>query len=111
MNLYACNRRVQVTSRREFLVRSSFGFGSLALGYLIHGESALASAGSSGEVSSLALTAPHFAAKAKSVIFIFLQGGPSQVDTFDPKPELSRLDGQLVPPSFLQGNLGLAQIK
>jgi hypothetical protein len=71
----------------------------------------MASAGSSGEVNSLALKAPHFAAKANSVIFIFLQGGPSQVDTFDPKPELSRLDGQPVPPSFLQGNLGLAQIK
>ena len=67
MKLFACNRRVQVTSRREFLARSSFGFGSLALGYLIHGESAMASESSSGEVSSLALKAPHFAAKAKSV--------------------------------------------
>src|SRR5206468_367351 len=111
MNPFACNRHIHVTSRREFLVRSSFGFGSLALGYLVNGDSALASAGPSSPTSSLAPRAPHFTAKARSVIFIFLQGGPSQVDTFDPKPELSRLNGQLVPPSFLQGMLGLAQIK
>ena len=111
MNFFACNRRVQVTSRREFLIQSSFGFGSLALGYLLNDESAVASAASSSEAGSLAPKAPHFPAKARSVIFIFLQGGPSQVDTFDPKPELSRLDGQFVPPSLLQGMLGLAQIK
>ena len=111
MNLFACNRRIPVSSRREFLVRSSFGFGSLALGYLMNCDSAMASADSSSPVSSLVPRAPDFTAKARNVIFIFLQGGPSQVDTFDPKPELSRLDGQLVPPSFLQGMLGLAQIK
>src|SRR5438093_12751249 len=111
MNLSACNRRVQVRSRREFLVRSSFGFGSLALGYLMNCESATASVGSFSPPGSLAPRAPHFPAKARSVIFIFLQGGPSQVDTFDPKPELSRLDGQLVPPSLLRGMLGLEQIK
>jgi uncharacterized protein DUF1501 len=111
MNPFACNRRIQVTSRREFLVRSSFGFGSLALGSLMNGDSAMASSGPSGPAGSVAPRAPHFAAKAKRVIFIFLQGGPSQVDTFDPKPELSRLNGQMVPPSFLQGMLGLAQIK
>jgi hypothetical protein len=111
MNFFACNQRVQVTSRREFLVRSSFGFGSLALGYLMNAESAMASAAFSSEVTSLTPRPPHCPAKARSVIFIFLQGGPSQVDTFDPKPELSRLDGQLVPPSFLRGMLGLAQIK
>jgi hypothetical protein len=50
-------------------------------------------------------------AKAKRVIFFFLQGGPSQVDTFDPKPALKRLDGQPVPPSFLGTDIALAQIK
>src|SRR5262249_32420212 len=111
MNPFACNRRITVTSRREFLVRSSFGFGSLALGYLLNSESALAHSSLTDSANSLAVKAPLFPAKARSVIFIFLQGGPSQVDTFDPKPELSRLNGQLVPPSFLQGMLGLAQIK
>jgi Protein of unknown function (DUF1501) len=111
MNPFHCNRRVQVTSRREFLVRSSFGFGSLALGYLMNCDSAAASNDSTVAAGALAPKAPHFPAQAKSVIFIFLQGGPSQVDTFDPKPVLSRLNGQLVPPSFLQGMLGLAQIK
>jgi hypothetical protein len=111
MNPFACNRRIEVTSRREFLVRSSFGFGSLALGYLMNCDSALAASVSPGPAGPLALKTPHFKAKARSVVFIFLQGGPRQVDTFDPKPELSRLNGQLVPPSFLQGMLGLAQIK
>ena len=108
---FHCNRRIQVTSRREFLARSSFGFGSLALGYLMNCDSVAASNDSTVAAGALSPKAPHFPAQAKSVIFIFLQGGPSQVDTFDPKPVLSRLNGQLVPPSFLQGMLGLAQIK
>jgi hypothetical protein len=102
---------MQVTSRREFLTRSSFGFGSLALGYLLNQETALASISSTTGLDPLASKPPHFPAKAKSVIFIFLQGGASQVDTFDPKPELARLDGQPLPPSFLKGEVGLAQIK
>src|SRR5215831_911363 len=111
MNPFGCNRRITVTSRREFLVRSSFGFGSLALGYLLNGESVFAGSSLPSSANSLAVRAPLFPAKARSVIFIFLQGGPSQVDTFDPKPVLAKLSGQLVPPSFLQGMLGLAQIK
>jgi len=111
MNPFNCNRRIQVSSRREFLARSSFGFGALALGHLMNSDSVLSAADSVVQAGSLAPRAPHFKAKAKNVIFIFLQGGPSQVDPFDPKPVLSRLNGQLVPPSFLQGMLGLAQIK
>jgi hypothetical protein len=75
MNPFACNRRIEVTSRREFLVRSSFGFGSLALGYLMNCDSALAAAVSPGPAGPLALKTPHFKAKARSVVFIFLQGG------------------------------------
>ena len=104
----SCHRRATVKSRREFLMKSGLGFGSLALGYMLNQHSALAAPVSPGSFNPFAPKSPHFPAKAKSVIFIFMQGGPSQVDTFDPKPELTRLDGQPVPPSF---QLPLAQIK
>src|SRR5262245_25972147 len=109
MNNFSCNLKAKVRSRREFLAQSSFGFGSLALGYLLGTDNALAS--SDALVDPLASKSPHFRAKAKNVIFIFLQGGASQVDTFDPKPTLTRLNGQPLPPSFLKGEVGLAQIK
>ena len=99
MNTIACPGRVQVNSRRGFLRKSSFGFGWLALGHLMNREGLLA-AGSLPSSHPLAAKAPHFPAKAKSVIFIFLQGGLSQVDSFDPKPALQRFDGQLLPPSY-----------
>ena len=111
MNRHSCNRFTKVKSRREFLEKSSFGFGSLALAYLLNSRSVHGSANFNFGANPLAPKAPHFPAKARSVIFIFLQGGPSQVDTFDPKPILAKLDGQLLPPSFREGMLGLAQIK
>src|SRR5687767_7050084 len=51
-------------------------------------------------LNPFAARAPHFAPKARSVIFLFMVGGPSQVDTFDYKPELQKLDGKPVPASF-----------
>lgn len=77
-------------SRRQFLQRSGMGFGSLALAHLL-GRDGLA-AGS----------APHFVGKAKHVIHVFLNGGMSQVDTFDPKPELTKRGGQMLPFDNLQ---------
>ena len=111
MNNCSCNRRMQVRSRRDFLVHSGFGFGALALGYLLTGDTAAAATSLVGNLNPLAPKRPHFPAQAKHVIFIFMQGGPSQVDTFDPKPALSRLDGQPLPASFLEGEVTLAQIK
>jgi len=107
MNPFSCNRRLPARTRREFLELSSLGFGGLALSYLLQREG-LALPGSA---DALATKAVDFPAKAKHVIFVFLQGGPSQVDTFDPKPALNRLDGQFLPPSFLEGESALAQIK
>ncbi len=72
-------------SRREFLRRSGLGCGSLALAYLLHRE---------GLTAQAATRPPHFPARAKAVIWLFMTGGPSQVDTFDYKPELLRRDGQ-----------------
>ncbi len=92
-------------------MRSGMGLGGLALNCMVHSESTLATTDTLRQYNPLAPKPPHFAAKAKSVICIFLQGGPSQMDTFDPKPELQKLDGQYLPPSFLKDGIGLAQIK
>jgi hypothetical protein len=110
MPSFSCNNRVQVRSRREFLEKSSYGFGALALQYLLQGNEAFASAGPAEAVNPLAPKQPPLPAKAKRVIFLFMEGGPSHMDTFDPKPTLNRLEGQPLPPSFLEGDVQLAQI-
>ncbi|MEO8368183.1 MAG: DUF1501 domain-containing protein [Candidatus Solibacter sp.] len=82
-------------TRRDVLVRAAHGFGSLALATLLE-----APAIATDRVNPLAAKPPHFAGKAKSVIFLFMVGGPSQVDTFDPKPALDKYHGQPLPPSY-----------
>src|SRR5262245_61928448 len=82
-------------SRRQLLRRVGAGFGSLALTALLADE-ALASPG-----NPLAPRRPHFPARAKRVIFLFMPGGPSQVDTFDPKARLSRDHGKPSPKPYL----------
>lgn len=94
--------------RRRFLARSSFGFGALALAELL--SAGRASGGEAGS-DPLGPKPAHYAAKAKSVIFLFMEGGPSHVDTFDPKPELTRFDGQPLPPSFHSADLNLQFIR
>src|SRR5690349_18271328 len=82
-------------SRREFLRRAGGGFGSLALAFLL-AEEARAEAKTASSLtpsSPLASRPSMFPARAKSVIFLFMYGGPSHVDTFDPKPELTKYDG------------------
>jgi hypothetical protein len=87
-------------SRRTFLRRTGAGFGALALDALLRSESAAGEAPTTDAPSPFAPRAPHFPPRAKSVIFLFLVGGPSQVDSFDYKPELQRLDGQKTPESL-----------
>jgi hypothetical protein len=87
--------------RRRFLRRAGGGFGMLALTSLLGNAGLLARAAEKiPTVNPLAPKAPHFQAKAKRVIFLFMSGGPSHVDLFDPKPELIRLAGQPIPESF-----------
>src|SRR5882757_7138136 len=88
------------TSRRNFLRHAGGGFGMLALASLLNQQGLLAADGASHAASPLAPRPQHFPAKAKSVIFLFMSGGPSHVDLFDPKPELIRLAGQPIPESF-----------
>ncbi len=89
-------------TRREFLWQAGGGFTSVALASMLSQDGFLASQavaadGVSTFENPLAVKPPHFAPKAKSVIFLFMYGGPSHVDTFDYKPKLFELDGQTIP--------------
>ena len=85
-------------TRRQFLNRAGMGFGALSLAALV-GEGLFSSPACAMEPSSLLPKSPHFPAKAKHVIHVFAQGAPSQVDTWDPKPALTKYDGQPIPNS------------
>jgi hypothetical protein len=79
--------RLELTTRREVLCRCANGFGGLALACLMADKMSAAAP----------LPAPHHTPKAKSVIFLFMDGGPSQMDTFDPKPRLEKDNGKPIP--------------
>src|SRR4051812_2443736 len=76
-------------NRREWLARMGNGMGSLGLAALLAEQEARASS-----ANPLAPKVAHFPAKAKHIIHLFMNGGPSQVDTFDPKPMLDKHDGK-----------------
>ncbi len=83
-------------TRRAFLRTSTMGLGGMALASLFN-------EGRAQDANPLRPRPGHFAAKAKAVIFLFMAGGPSHLELFDPKPTLQRLDGQVVPESFTRG--------
>lgn len=87
-----------IHSRRTFLRDVGAGLGTIALGALLERD------------GYAAVRAPHFAPKAKNVIFLFQEGAPSQMDLFDPKPELQKWHGKPLPPSMTK-DLKLAFIK
>ncbi|QDU42352.1 hypothetical protein Mal52_08080 [Symmachiella dynata] len=87
-------------TRREFLWQAGGGFAGTALTGMLAADGFFdtpAVAGEAKVASPLAAKRPHFAARAKSVIFLFMYGGPSQVDLWDPKPELVKRDGEVMP--------------
>ena len=86
-------------ARRWFFQQCGVGLGSLALGQLME-EAGYAA---SPIADPLALKPPHFAPKAKRVIFLFMAGAPSHLELFDHKPQLAKFDGTLPPPELLQG--------
>src|SRR6476660_8778553 len=89
------SHKIPARSRREFLTKAGSGLGGLALASL------LAKDGYAATVQSpLAPKQPHFKPTAKAVIWAFMEGGPSHIDLFDPKPELDKLAGQPMPASF-----------
>jgi hypothetical protein len=88
-----------VLRRREFLRDCAGGIGLAALWQLLSAEGRAGTA----EVNPLAPRQPHFARRAKNVIFLFMEGGPSQLDLFDPKPALAKLNGEPLPESMRKG--------
>src|SRR5690348_16104142 len=93
--------------RRSFLRNAGCGFGAIALGAMLAEERLLADEDgrakpgrSPDTLDPLAPKKSHFEPKVKRVIFLFMSGGPSHVDTFDPRPELTKLHGQPLPASF-----------
>src|SRR6185436_3131129 len=100
------SRSLEVETRRHFLKESAMGLGALAIGTLFGGCGR-----NSPSVPSIVFDParpllpkpPHFLGKAKSVIFLHMAGAPSQLELFDYKPELMKMDGIDCPPSFLEG--------
>jgi hypothetical protein len=87
-------------SRRDFLRRAGAGFGTIALASLLADDGLLAAEGESTALNPLAPKPSHYPAKARRAIFLFMSGGPSHLETLDPKPDLQRLHGQRLPASF-----------
>ena len=90
-------------TRRDFFRHASIGLGTVALAQLLQSDGYAAS-------DPLAPRPPHFKPRAKNVIFLFMEGAPSQMDLFDPKPELQKWNGHPLPPSVTK-DLKLAFIK
>ncbi|NND97515.1 MAG: DUF1501 domain-containing protein, partial [Pirellulaceae bacterium] len=83
-------------TRREFLWQTGGGFGAAALASMLQADGFFGSASAAEYRNPLAAKPPHFAPKAKSVIFLFMYGGPSHIDTFDRKPKMKGMDGKTV---------------
>ncbi|WP_367915312.1 DUF1501 domain-containing protein [Leadbetterella sp. DM7] len=97
-------RNLERDTRRNFLKGSFMGLGGLALGSLLSCESTGKAAGPVFDPRNpLAARPPHFAPRARSVIYLHMAGAPSQLELFDYKPDLAKLDGQDCPQSFLEG--------
>lgn len=93
--------RLQLRTRRQFLQASQVGLGGLALSSLLGGSASADT--TSSVINPLAPKSPHFAAKAKRVIYLHLTGSPPHLDLYDYKSELVKLSGQDAPESFIKG--------
>src|SRR5258708_7731892 len=97
------NEIIQLT-RRDFLVSTARGVGGLAFASLLDADGLLAAevkkSAHSAPAEPLAVKPPHFIPKAKQCIFLYMEGGVSQIDLFDPKPKLTELNGQKLPQSL-----------
>jgi hypothetical protein len=95
------NRQLLGQTRRHFFQECGVGLGKIALTTLL-ADGRLLAGQQPAPVSPLAPRSGHHRAKAKNVIFLFMAGGPSQLELFDHKPKLNELDGQLIPESYLR---------
>jgi hypothetical protein len=102
-----CGRFTSLLNRRDFLRKAGAGFGMLGLADLLGQERLLAAEPPEAPaLDPMAPRTPLFPAKAKSIIWLFMEGGPSSVDLFDPKPELTRNHGKKMEIDVFNGNPG-----
>src|SRR5665213_1633592 len=97
------------TSRREFLARSGAGFGALAMAALLNNDP-LRAAEQKAMPSPLAPRLPHYKATAKNIIFLFMEGGPSHIDLFDPKPILQKMAGKPLPDTIFRPVTAMGEV-
>src|SRR5262249_2784014 len=92
----------QVT-RGWFLEQCGVGLGTIALRQLLGQQGQAAETGGSPSLNPMAPKIPHYAPKAKRVLFLFMAGAPSHLELFDNKPQLAKFDGTLPPPGLIKG--------
>ncbi len=95
-------QQLQAMTRRHFFSDCRMGLGTAALAALLHDNRCPAAATNPAAAGPLDPRLGHFPARARSVIFLFMAGGPSQLDLFDPKPRLQELNGQVIPESYVK---------
>lgn len=94
---------LQLRTRRQFFQDCGIGVGKIALASLLAQSGRLTSGHASSFINPTAPISPHFAPKAKRVIYLFMVGAPSQLELFDYKPKLAELEGKPIPPSVIKG--------
>jgi hypothetical protein len=100
MSHFPVHPDLRYLTRRQFFSRCALGLGGIALASMMKGPDLF---GTPAAVNPMAAKLPPFAAKAKNIIYLFMAGGPSQLELFDHKPKLNELNGQPIPPSFIEG--------
>ncbi|MEY4628898.1 MAG: hypothetical protein RLZZ595_1224 [Bacteroidota bacterium] len=103
IQIEATQTALKFETRRHFLKQCRTGMGMMALGSLLDGCNLFSNDNTALASNPLMAKAPHFAGKAKSVIFLHMAGAPSQLEMFDYKPELQKMDGMDCPDSFIKG--------
>src|SRR5438874_6505081 len=99
--MICCDELMLLRTRRHFFEECAVGLGKMALASLFMGPRAFA-AQDIKLPNPLAPKQPHFPPRARSVVYLFMAGGPSQLELFDYKPKLQELDGQPIPDSYLK---------
>ena len=94
---------IQAVTRRHFFKQAGFGLGAAALSSLLNQSLFAGDAAMPAAANPMAPKPPMFPARAKSIIYLFMAGAPSQLDLLDYKPKLQQLTGQNIPEEFLKG--------
>jgi hypothetical protein len=97
------NEELKQLTRRHFFKQTGFGIGALALAALLDEKLLAKSRQSPANANPFAAKPPHFPAKVKNIIYLFMAGAPSQIDLFDDKPKLRQYDGQKIPEEMIKG--------